>query len=58
MLLLEVVLYPRNEVIFKGTLDHLVEEVTRKQFMNVSAREVACEWLKMVENFSRTERGN
>ena len=46
MLLLEIIFYPRNKVILEGALDHLMKKVTRKQFVDVSTREIACEWLR------------
>ena len=45
MFLFKIIFYPCNEVVFKGSLDHLMEEIAREQLMNVGAREVAREWL-------------
>jgi len=46
VLLLKVIFHPCDEVIFESALDHLVEEVTREELVNVGTRKVACEWLK------------
>jgi hypothetical protein len=42
----QILVDPRYKVIFKNTLDKLVEEIRRKQLMNVSPREIVCERLK------------
>jgi hypothetical protein len=42
----QILVDPRYKVIFKNTLDKLVEEIRRKQLMDVSPREIVCERLK------------
>lgn len=37
---------PRHQVIFKGALDYLVQDITGQQFMNIGAREIIGKWLR------------
>jgi hypothetical protein len=45
----EVLLDPRNKVIFERTFDHLVEKIGRKELMNVRSGEVIGERLPKEE---------
>jgi hypothetical protein len=41
----KIILYPSDEMVLECPLDYLMEEVRRKEFVNISPRKVICEWL-------------
>ncbi len=43
----QVLINPGNQMILKRPFDHLMEEVSRYQFIDVGAREIICKRLKM-----------
>ena len=45
MLVLKILTYPINEVIFKYTLDELVQEVRSYQLVYIRTRKIICKWL-------------
>ena len=45
MLALKILTYPINEVIFKYTLDELVQEVWSYQLVYIRTRKIICKWL-------------
>lgn len=42
---LNVLDYPLDEVVLERSLDELMQEIRRQEFMDVCPREVVCEWL-------------
>lgn len=45
MLSYEILTNPCNQMIFECSLDHLVEDVARKELMDIGTREIICKWL-------------
>ena len=46
MCYVQILVDPRYKMIFKNTLDKLVEEIRCEQLMDVSTREIVCERLR------------
>lgn len=45
MMLLDMLEYPLDQMVFKGALYDLMQQVRRQCLMYVGTREVICEWL-------------
>lgn len=49
----QVLVDPRNYVIFEGSLNDLMKQIWRQQFMYVCTREILGEWLVQNQNQPR-----